>query len=432
MTMRPARQHGAAALAVVMVLLLVMTLVAAFANRGLMFEQRTSANQYRSTRAFELAEAGLEWALALLNDSRRIDAHCRPAQEQPTSFRERYAPTSTGLDLVPVTAVRPACSLGAAGLSCSCPTAGGPAGLTGNDPSFTVEFAAVPGDAQSLRLTARGCSGRGTQCVPGSGEGPSDATAVAQMMVKLRPAWRAAPVAALTAGGSVALDGLQLVNLDHASHGLLVDAGGDIVVASRDALTTLPGSPVENALLKNDEALARAASADPTGEAFFVAFFGSEPATFRLAATTRLITGCSAVSCGTALLSAYAEGHTSVFVDGDLQLDAAGWPGGTVGSADRPLLVVVTGRLSFNGSFAAHGLVYAQAAEASPGGAIELHGALIARGGVTGASAGRIVYSPEVLQRLRTGAGLLARVPGSWRDGRCASRDPSLPCSLNP
>ncbi|WP_428422548.1 pilus assembly PilX family protein [Methylibium sp.] len=432
--MRPsaARQRGAAALAVAMILLLAMTIMAAFENRGLVFEQRTSANQYRSTRAFELAEAGLEWAQALLNEGRHLDARCRPTEGQPTSFRDRYAPMSADLGFVPVTTLRPGCSLGAEGLSCSCPAPGGPTALEGDDPSFTIEFAAVPGDPQSLRLTVRGCSSRGTQCVPGSGPGPSDATAVAQIVLKLRPALRTLPVAALTAGGSATLDGWQLANLDHATHGLAIDAGGDIVVTGNGALTTLPGSPVENALVKHDEALAGLASADATGDAFFAALFGSDTARFASAATTRRLSGCTAVSCGTAMLSAHAEGHTTFFVDGDLQLDAAGWPDGSVGSADRPLIVIVAGQLRFNGSFPAYGLLYAQAADFSPGGDIDLQGALVARGSMAGSAAGRVMYSPEVLQRLRIGNGLLARVPGSWRDGRCAGNDPMQACSFNP
>lgn len=430
----PTPQQGAAALAVVMILLLAMTILAAFENRSLLFEQRSSANQFRSTLAAETAEAGLEWAQALLNDGRRLDWHCLPAPDQPTSFRERYAPrTSPDAGVAPVTTVRPGCSLGAAGLSCHCPDAGGPTEWTGNDPSFTVEFAAVAGDPEALRITARGCSSRGSQCVPGTGLARADATAAAQAVLKLRPALRTIPVAALTTGGSVALDGWQLVNADHATQGLLVDAGGTVTVSGEPSLlSTLPGSPVENALIERDEALARLATADPSGLAFFAALFGSTPAQFAAAPATRRIAGCTAVSCGAALRSAYAEGDTSFFVDGELQLDAAGWPGAAVGSADRPLLVVVGGALRFNGSFPAHGLIYAAESSFNPGGAIDLQGALVARGSLAGSSNGRVSYSPAVLQRLRAAAGPWVRVPGSWRDGRCAASDPAQPCDFVP
>ena len=66
-TGRAAGQRGAASLIVVMLLFFVLSLTAAYANRHLIFEQKTSANQSRSTAAFEAAEAGIEWALAQLN-----------------------------------------------------------------------------------------------------------------------------------------------------------------------------------------------------------------------------------------------------------------------------------------------------------------------------------------------------------------------------
>ena len=58
-----------------MMLFFVISLVAAYASRNLIFEQKTSANQYRATQAFEAAEAGLEWAAAMLNGG-RVDATC--------------------------------------------------------------------------------------------------------------------------------------------------------------------------------------------------------------------------------------------------------------------------------------------------------------------------------------------------------------------
>jgi Tfp pilus assembly protein PilX len=85
-------QRGAAALAVALVLLVGATFVAFFANRTMIFEQRTSANQYRSTKAFELADAGIEWAIARLNDPQTLTAGtCVPASGSGlVSFLGRY------------------------------------------------------------------------------------------------------------------------------------------------------------------------------------------------------------------------------------------------------------------------------------------------------------------------------------------------------
>ena len=51
-------QRGAATLVIVMVLFLVMAMMAAFANRNLMFEQRIASNYYRAGLSHEVAEAG--------------------------------------------------------------------------------------------------------------------------------------------------------------------------------------------------------------------------------------------------------------------------------------------------------------------------------------------------------------------------------------
>ena len=47
-------QRGAATLAVVALLFFIVSLVAAYTNRNLIFEQRTSGNQFRATQALSL------------------------------------------------------------------------------------------------------------------------------------------------------------------------------------------------------------------------------------------------------------------------------------------------------------------------------------------------------------------------------------------
>ena len=61
-----ARSHetGAATLGAVLLLMMTLTLAVLYAHRGLLFEQRSAANQYRAAQAFELAEAGIEWSAA--------------------------------------------------------------------------------------------------------------------------------------------------------------------------------------------------------------------------------------------------------------------------------------------------------------------------------------------------------------------------------
>ena len=53
------QQRGAGALIVTMLLLFGSSIVVFYLNRGLVFEQKVSANQLRSTTAFEMADAGI-------------------------------------------------------------------------------------------------------------------------------------------------------------------------------------------------------------------------------------------------------------------------------------------------------------------------------------------------------------------------------------
>lgn len=426
-------QRGLGALGVALVLLFAMTTVAFFAHRSLLFEQRSSANQYRSVQAFEAAEAGLEWATARLNDPRTIDTACRPVTDAAgaaRSFRVRYMPLTADLRFAPASAARPGCSLGTAALACSCPTDGSPPSLRDDAPGFTVGFSAVPGDADSVHVVSRGCSGIGSQCVPGTVLGPADATATVQAVLKLRPAIRSIPVAAVTAGGAVTIDdALQLTNTDVRTQGYVVHAGGAVDIDTARSVTTLAGSPPANAVIARDESLRRLVAHDTDGAGLFAAWFGATPAQFAAATTTRHIAGCSGAGCGVAIQAAHADGHDSFVVDGDLRLDAAGWPDGSVGTPERPVLLVVRGRLALEGGVPVHGLVYVDAADALAALDARLRGALIARSRFTAGGAGTIRYDPDLLARLRASVGVLARVPGSWRDTRCSSDDPAQACN---
>ena len=80
--------RGVATLTLVMVLFFILAMVAAYANRNLIFEQRVSINNLRTTAAASAAEGGIDWAIAMLNGG-RIDASCEPDAASATTFRSR-------------------------------------------------------------------------------------------------------------------------------------------------------------------------------------------------------------------------------------------------------------------------------------------------------------------------------------------------------
>ncbi|RYG22576.1 MAG: hypothetical protein EON93_24980, partial [Burkholderiales bacterium] len=119
------RQRGAATLVVVMVLFLVMALLAAYANRSLMFEQRISGSYYRASMAQDLAEGGVDWTVAMLNGG-GIDDDCKPVATGGARFVDKYLNVSAADraikgKIAASESVAVDCSATAAGLVCRCP-----------------------------------------------------------------------------------------------------------------------------------------------------------------------------------------------------------------------------------------------------------------------------------------------------------------------
>ncbi len=414
------RQHGAAALIVVLVLLFAMGLVATFANRNLLFEQRSSANQYRSTQAFEAAEAGIEWALAQLNANQRIGADCRPsADPAATSFRSRHlliaantgvATPTTWTHAGAPTPLQASCTRAGDGWSCSCPAQRLPnlPAPTSATPAaaFTVQFAPAvkPG---VVRLVANGCTSLAGACLTGS-TGRADASARIEVTLGLVAGLRTAPAATVTtrAGFDAGSAALGLHNADP-STGIAVHAGG-VIDAALARLTPPAGAPTTGLLVAHDAALA-ALPADR----FFASYFGVDRAAWQAQpAVTRL--SCTS-DCATLLGEAIAAAADAalIHVDGDLVLAGPV----TLGSPQRPVAIVVTGTAQFDGAVGLNGLLYAASLRwNSTAGAAFVRGALISEGGYQGNGAPELVYDPLVLDTLRHTSGSFARVNGSWRD----------------
>jgi len=411
-------QRGAT-LFVTIILLFVLALIAAFANRSLLLGQRSSVNQYRATQAFEAAEAGIEWAVAMLNNGQRLRADCLPGDAAgDRSFRERYLGFDAALGRhIPATwddagaakALRASCVRGAQGWSCSCPSSGHPSLVAptgaGSHPAFSIEFTADP-QAGLLRLTAIGCTSLGGACAPGS-NARSDSSARVQMTLGLVPGLSTPPAAPLTVKGSmdVAAAALGLHNPGAASGGLTVHAGGG-VGAPNARVTTVPGGSTALSVVEGDAALAAL-----TTQQLFATHFRLDKAAWRdQPAVTRMV--CAA-PCGAQLAAAIGPrvDNRLVWVDGDLELQGPI----TLGTPDRPVMLVASGAVRLTGPVVIHGLIYGADIrwDGSPG---ALHGAAISEGDYRGNGTPDLAYDAAVLDSLKRRTGSFARVPGSWRD----------------
>ena len=469
---RAVGQRGAASLVVVMLLFLALSLTAAYTSRNLIFEQKTSANQSRSTAAFEAAEAGIEWTLAQLNGG-AMDSRCTDTAPA-TSFQERYL-TFSAAGLVsqtpragnsPSPRIWPTCVFNGASWDCTCPsdTAADPAAPVGAGPfpAFRVwpsapeptTAATPPANAASSPwgsvtparpgfafINSVGCTrlpSAGEPCLDFMPRGEmGEGMAFQRATLALRSGLAVSPAAAVTARLDVTPAGtpaptLRVVNTDLRSGGFTVNTGAAID-RSRVTLQTVPGTPADQSLVEADPRLASlslvaAPSAPPgpasltAGERMFVSVFGMKRATYRNQPGLRVC----ASPCTAARVNALLEKNPDrvIWVEGNMTVDAdIGVPGTT------PVLMVVNGNtLSLDPDRLVYGFVYltgdgAAVADTSTiaiaGGSAQIQGALVAEGRlVTTGVSGQLTVSHDAaaLDRLRLTYGSWVRLGATWRD----------------
>jgi len=441
-----ATQRGAASLVVVMVLFFIVSLVAAYTSRNLIFEQRTSVNQYRSTQAFEAAEAGLEWAVTLLN-SGRIGPDCLEAgaTTADTSFRQRYLAIDTSTNATAGNVrprlrangepLWPSCVWDGAAWQCNCPTNAAPAlaapGGTGVYPAFRVRFAldgvTSPG---VVRVESQGCTRLDNACLDFSATAVDlEGRARLSVLVALKSALTTPPAAALTVLGNVAGGGaIKAYNTNPELGGVTVQAGGDITNPGAFVLRSLPGTPGPASMISIDTSLSDLAA---TPDRLFASVFGAWPGTYRLQpAALRL--DCPVAGCRAALAAAVAMNPDRViWVPGNLRLESAGDVGSPPDPANPavpnplvaelpnllfpgPAVIIVNGSVQVDAAVSVFGLVYATSGINL--GAGEFQGALFIADDLAAAAAPTAVLDGGILDILRRRQGSFVRLPGSWRD----------------
>lgn len=433
-------QRGAGTLVVSLLLLFAATIATLYLNRGIIFEQKTSANLVRSTMAKEVAEAGLEWALGMLNAPYDILDTCMPNTGGVSkSFRRLYVQTNIGAspsdsDFHPVTTVRPGCTMDpAAGgaLTCSCP--GVPSGNTiataalspsAPLPGFTVSFAPVAGDNESLRITAIGCSAYQGACTSDTAVN-SDARATVTAIFKMRRVLLAGPQAALTCGLDCELSGsFQVANFDLSTNGITVNAGDD-AVGMTGAIATIPGVPPSNSVVARDASLSVLATSESGGTCslsrVFNAYFGSRIEDYRVSPTTKTISCSSANDCATQLQAAYADQWRAFYFPAatGLELNNSA-PFSQLGTEADPVILVSEGDVKINAEMQIYGLIFSNDAVAGDvqtgSGGSRLNGALISCRDFESNGNGAILYNKKAIENVQSNTSKVVRLPGSWRD----------------
>lgn len=410
-------QRGLASLGVTIMMLFGMTLVLAFINRGLIFEQRTSSNQYRATKAYEMAEAGVDWALAQINYLGPISATCSTTGTLGTTFRGRYFTSDATGNITPRTygtgtRLQAGCIRTASGLQCSCPSSSAisfPSGALG--PVFAVEFQAVAGQPNIVEVISRGCTAADSRCIAGA-TGTADATSTVRVLAGAIQVIGRAPQAPLTARTSVSLGagtGFTITNTFPDSGGVTINSGTNYITnpSSSINLVTVPGTPISASVYSNDSTLA-----NKTADQMFQTYFGMTKDDYKALPTVTVV-DCS-TTCGRADFENALTKGTNLWINGNLDITA----NATYGSVSNPLTIVVNGEAALRGGILINGIIYATAQNWDDGGtgAAGVNGALIAENAFGAVGSLTVAYDPNIFLPPPFNNGLFARVPGSWRD----------------
>lgn len=447
------RQRGIGAVVVVMILFFVVSLMAAYASRNLIFEQKTSANQVRSTVAFEAADAAVEWTVTMLNAG-RINDDCGVGTSAESSFQQRYLNVdSNGNFTVRVrTGNWPTCVFNGNDWTCKCPDDStlnptAPTSGAGPFPSFRV----WPATKEAVNLASSpytpitfprpgmisvgtgGCS-----VLPDASSGClnflprglfGEAVGNTRVAMMLRSALAVPPAAAITVRRGVTPGGgavkLKVINENEPSGGYTVNAGLAVTPTDFDA-TTLPGTPGSVSFAGLDprlsqlETVAAAPGSLTAGERMFASIFGMKRQTYRDQPGLRACTS----PCDAAKVNALLQANPNriIWVEGNLTADAS------IGSSGEPAMLVVAGnQMTMAAGVTITGVVYLSGENATiqlPAGATVIQGALIAEGALattyaTAPSAGQdltVRYDRGVLDLIRNTYGSWVRMPGGWRD----------------
>jgi Tfp pilus assembly protein PilX len=430
-------QSGALALIAAVLLLFSSSIAVLYLNRSLIFEQRTSSNQTKSTLALQMAEAGIEWATGMLNTPYDIqESDCSLLSTTNLPFSRRYVQSqwTTTTNVVSVTNTFPGCKVSGTTLSCNCPTVTNTttaASLgTSTLPGFTVAFSDVAGDAESVKITSTGCTALDTACYS-STKANADASASASVILKLRPFLRSAPVAPLTCRQNcvtTATPKIFITNTDLSTNGMLVHTGSSGTILTTTAavsrLTTIPGVDPLAAISLGDQTLnilTENATTCANG-VLFNQHFGMTLSQYANQPQVKSITcsSASASACVTSVTDAYNEGWRSFYFPAGFFWDS----NNSLGSQAEPVTIVATGStlsgVTSTGTIA--GLVYYHYGSANgfrTSSSPTFQGAFVACMSYNVTNTAHTVtftYDPIVLTNIRRSVGSFVRVPGSWKD----------------
>lgn len=400
------RERGVATLFITVVLLLSVGLIALYTSRSAVAEQRLSANEVRARQALAAANAGIDHALAYMRNGGldhdnddvvdTIAANTlTSAGGTPSYYRVLYVDSSLAL---------PIC----------------PSSRTG---AFAAGAPVVP-----TEVTAVSC---------GWSDDDSSVQRVAQRLTATPSTGGGISTPLVTRGATNLLTGgASLLNF---FNDLTVWSGGSLLGQSNTGKTFIrnrvtnptadqnfdyrntgnspacnnpPGGytcSTQGSVLGHDTVGGDTNLSSKSVDQFFQYFMGQTPTTYRENTATWVVDTNNTLSTqnSTDVGSIGGMKNNVIWVEGNLTLPS-------LGTADRPVVLVVTGNLQLSSNAVVYGLLFVMG-DVTGNGNPEIFGSLISAGTASASGNPIIVYDPLALGRAAN-LGRAVKLPGTWRD----------------
>lgn len=405
-------QSGVVTLLTAVVILFMATILVFGVSRTTLMEQRISGNEIRKRQAFEAAEFGLSYGLNYLNA--KVAFAGNPVGTTTGGIWPQGADKNNNnvADVIPLTTVTSNnnqysvafCSPAQAITAITCPDAPGAITCT----------AATGTELSAPRIASCGWSDDGLSRVKiTQGIGLTSGT----------PQPQTNP---LVSKGTVSVQGSATVtnyfnNLSIWSGGPLSNIGNSGKTFVRNPTVapppagTLPPTPPSSCSATADYVCATdknstgpdVIDSDPTlanltPDELFSAVIGSTESVYSNSAL-------SVAPGNVGQLSGFLG--QAIFITGDVT-DSMSF---TLGSRDRPVVLVIDGNWSGGGNTTIYGIVYVRGNIALTGNKT-IYGGATVEGGVSGTGSLDIIYDPLVTSNAATGTGKPGLIPGGWRD----------------
>ncbi len=373
MTNLPHNEKGFSTIILTVVILIAVTLLTIGSAQFIVTKYRRVNNHFRSQQAFEVAQAGLDYAITYMN--------------------ENYASLTDGQQIT---------------------------GSTSNSGTYTVTVNFIGGSKDLVDLVSVGNSVDG-----------SASRTISQKVKYISAGTSGAPTLPVIGGGSLDMDSNSRIYNNYGTQTTIL--GGTAGLSSNARTYNDGGLSSSQGNIDTDITEADATLASMTAIQLQNQYLGASITNLASSATVTYtyssdhdysgqLDGLQGVSIslvqtnGVATISSNTEVGTSanpvnIYVEGDIEISS---------NVEIYGNIIATGKVTLDSNVVVEGLVFSSGSQGVEiNSNARIYGALISRGLIELDSNSRIYYDPDILDEtfnFSTGSGSYGKVPGSWKD----------------